>query len=601
MKKHLSYRFIVFLALFQFGFIQLNHAQTIAAPVLQCVVNDFTNNDVKLDWINTANSCGSFNSYKIYGANNRLGPYSLLATITNSAQTTWSHTGAASGTWFYYMEADFNCPSALVLQSDTIQNEANPRTPEIISVSVDCDGHPLFCWKPSPSPQTRFYIVYVKLPNGNVVPIDSVDGRNNTCYHDLRQFATNDTIKYTVSAADSCSGNQPSAFNTSPHQNILLRGVISNCERNVRLDWSSYQNFPQGVKKYIVYANVNNTGFAETTQVDAILNTYNYTGFNDGDSICFQIGAQSAEDTTIIALSNCLCMRVAIVQPPKYVYPIYASVLADNKIEFVWLNDVNAELLTNNVENSADCNTYQSVNYLSVPVPVHFRDTLIDSFAQPTVNSYCYRVTAVDSCQGQKVSPTVKTIFLEGELSDYYEAVLNWNSFEIFGGVVLQYNLYRDYGAGFQLIKTLSPTINSYKDSLYSLLNEKGNFCYKIEALYTLDLPDVPFSGTFNSFSNVICIEHRPIIYIPNAFVPNGVNNEFKPRIIFGDPANYSLLIFNRYGAKIFESNNVNTGWNGRDNKGVEYQQGGYGYLIKFTAADGTSIERKGIVLLIRN
>jgi gliding motility-associated-like protein len=133
---------------------------------------------------------------------------------------------------------------------------------------------------------------------------------------------------------------------------------------------------------------------------------------------------------------------------------------------------------------------------------------------------------------------------------------------------------------------------------VYQYINEKGNFCYRIEAVYGISLPDANYSDTLSSWSNIVCVDHRPIIFVPNAFVPNGLNNTFKPKIIFGDPTGYSLQIFNRYGGKIYESNDPNTGWDGYDH-GKMSPQGGYAYLIQFIAADGTAIERKGIVLLI--
>jgi gliding motility-associated-like protein len=55
-------------------------------------------------------------------------------------------------------------------------------------------------------------------------------------------------------------------------------------------------------------------------------------------------------------------------------------------------------------------------------------------------------------------------------------------------------------------------------------------------------------------------------IYVPNAFTPDGneFNQVFKP-ILSGsfDPYDYQLIIFNRWGEVVFESFNVNIGWDG--------------------------------------
>ena len=101
------------------------------------------------------------------------------------------------------------------------------------------------------------------------------------------------------------------------------------------------------------------------------------------------------------------------------------------------------------------------------------------------------------------------------------------------------------------------------------------------------------------SASNIACVKQRPSVYIPNAIAPNGVNNEFKPYIVFGNPTDYKMQIFSRWGELIFEGNDPNSGWFGTKN-GSDVPTGGYPYVIRFTASDGTAIEKKGIVTVIR-
>ena len=77
------------------------------------------------------------------------------------------------------------------------------------------------------------------------------------------------------------------------------------------------------------------------------------------------------------------------------------------------------------------------------------------------------------------------------------------------------------------------------------------------------------------------------------------MNNEFKPYIVFGNPTDYKMQIFSRWGELIFEGNDPNSGWFGTKN-GSDVPTGGYPYVIRFTASDGTAIEKKGIVTVIR-
>lgn len=59
------------------------------------------------------------------------------------------------------------------------------------------------------------------------------------------------------------------------------------------------------------------------------------------------------------------------------------------------------------------------------------------------------------------------------------------------------------------------------------------------------------------------------IYYIPNAFTPDGdeLNQIWKPVITSGiDPYNFSLSIYNRWGEVIWESHDINGGWDGSYN-----------------------------------
>ncbi len=578
-------------------------AQQIPAPDIQCVVNDAVSANITINWsvqLN-ANPCGgTFNGYKIYGATTKGGPYSLKATVTTESQTSYTDLGAlgVSQVWFYYMEADYTCPGLTSAQSDTVDNNP-PAVPGIVSVDVQPNGEILFNWEVSPSPQTDKYIVYYYLNNnGNPtgIPLDSTAGRTNTNYLDTKGDPTTQSLLYTVAAKDSC--HKISAFNDNAHRTMFLEYKTSACERNITLSWTKYINWPKGVLEYRVLVSKNSAPYETVGTVDSNTVNFSYTGFNDQDNLCITVLAISAADTNVRSHSNYRCLLPLIVQEPTYLNIVNATVNFDNTVTVTWLVDPNAELLYHQVDNSINGNVYTLAKQYKVESPLNQSQTYIDSFSAPQNNSIYYRVSEVDSCSAKYVSTPVRTINLIGELSDYYQTALSWNDFELDSITILNYNLYRDYGNGYQLIRTFAPGTNDFNDSLQLYLNEKGKFCYRVEAVYTITL-GTTYTATLSSFSNELCIDHRPIIYIPNAFAPYGVNSIFKPTIIFGDPANYSMLIFNRWGAKIFESNTPSIGWDGTQG-GKDVTQGAYAYLIRFTASDGTPVERKGMVMLVK-
>ena len=89
-------------------------------------------------------------------------------------------------------------------------------------------------------------------------------------------------------------------------------------------------------------------------------------------------------------------------------------------------------------------------------------------------------------------------------------------------------------------------------------------------------------------------------LFIPSAFTPNsdGLNDIFKAKshCSFSD---FDLQIFNRWGEKVFESRNSNTGWDGTY-LGSKMLSGVYVYVITYATASHVSKTAKGTVTLIR-
>jgi gliding motility-associated-like protein/uncharacterized repeat protein (TIGR01451 family) len=88
-------------------------------------------------------------------------------------------------------------------------------------------------------------------------------------------------------------------------------------------------------------------------------------------------------------------------------------------------------------------------------------------------------------------------------------------------------------------------------------------------------------------------------LFVPNAFSPNedNQNDFFKAYGI--EVVNFNLKIFDRWGSFLFESNNIEQGWNGKF-KGQLKENGVYVYFINATFLDGTTIQKKGDLTLMR-
>ncbi|WP_165779268.1 PKD domain-containing protein [Brumimicrobium salinarum] len=107
------------------------------------------------------------------------------------------------------------------------------------------------------------------------------------------------------------------------------------------------------------------------------------------------------------------------------------------------------------------------------------------------------------------------------------------------------------------------------------------------EEFYEVTLIAESSAGCMDTTFLIIEVEEELIYYIPNTFTPDGnnVNQVFKPIFTSGfDPMDYHFTVFNRWGEIVFESYNVDFGWDGTygyDGHGV-VKDGTYIYKIDF-------------------
>jgi gliding motility-associated-like protein len=223
----------------------------------------------------------------------------------------------------------------------------------------------------------------------------------------------------------------------------------------------------------------------------------------------------------------------------------------------------------------------------------------VDDNVDASFRSYYYQVESIDSCDGSYFSGTARTILLSGRTRADFTNELTWNQFEIENGTVNGYTLYKQIGGSFTPLAALTTTDSIYEDDISNDVADNGVFCYRIDADFTLNIDTLGITENLVSASNGRCLEQRGKIYVPNAIVPNGINNIFAPVIVFGTEGTYSMHIFDRWGKVIFETTNINDAWNGTF-KGNIVSQGVYAYLIQFTATNGQIVIKKGHVMVVR-
>ncbi len=109
--------------------------------------------------------------------------------------------------------------------------------------------------------------------------------------------------------------------------------------------------------------------------------------------------------------------------------------------------------------------------------------------------------------------------------------------------------------------------------------------------------PDLPTIKSKGNTTEALCL------MIPNAFAPNDASTEvrvFKPVATENSHiVSFFMQIYNRSGALVFSTRDINTGWDGKL-KGSDMPMGTYVYIIEYKDATTGIHRQKGTVVLIR-
>ncbi|NNC94931.1 MAG: gliding motility-associated C-terminal domain-containing protein, partial [Chitinophagales bacterium] len=88
-------------------------------------------------------------------------------------------------------------------------------------------------------------------------------------------------------------------------------------------------------------------------------------------------------------------------------------------------------------------------------------------------------------------------------------------------------------------------------------------------------------------------------IFVPSAFSPNDDNLNDKFYIVSKNVASAYFAIYNRWGERVFETNDLSRGWDGT-HKGELLNPDVFVYYLKGVFYDGESFLKKGNITLIK-
>ena len=122
---------------------------------------------------------------------------------------------------------------------------------------------------------------------------------------------------------------------------------------------------------------------------------------------------------------------------------------------------------------------------------------------------------------------------------------------------------------------------------------------YQTDGTYTVTLVACNAGGCCDTASNQVFVESHSHCGWGKIFTPNGdgMNDEFE--IVCDRIADFEIVIFNRWGNIMFESNDISNSWDGTKN-GKDVPEGTYFFIFKAKGTDGQTWDEKGSLTLMR-
>ncbi len=483
-------------------------------------------------------------------------------------------------------------------EGDQFSDNVFPHTGLIEKLEMNADADVLVQWEHDSSSEIAGYVVYRCIGNGT----DSIGFVDSAPWQFLDFLANEDTAnEYKIAAYDACKNRDTSNCYLSSYldpPNYVL------CDTTISLQWNAYGGWENSPSYYLVYKAFEDSDDFASAQLNIIDTVYSsdYTDFNI-QYLGYNIYRIEAIDTITDyrAFTNYVLadVRVDPLTPPENLELKWATVQAPGEVEVMVGMTPTFESFRyewQRFEPTTDSWEELFVQDLSAA----FEFPFIDKQRATDVFSYTYRVVVSSSC-GLKVATTNvgKTIALTGT-TDQTRLVntLLWNPYLDWKDGVDVYRIYRRLkNEPFELIHEMNGGSRLfYEDDISELIESDGEFIYCIEAVEKTDGSRSPYT----SKSNEISLSVDPIVWIPNTIVIGGYNDVFKPVISYALVEEYYLSIFSKWGDHIFETHDVEEGWDGyMDNRPV--QEGVYNYYFMVKDGRGRAIDRFGYIIVLNN
>jgi hypothetical protein len=502
--------------------------------------------------------------------------------------------------FFIHLATPNGCEFVSNEEGDQFSDNVFPESVLIETVEPDANGYGVVRWQVSNSTDVEGYAVY-RCIEGNTVQLGEV---TSSPWEFVDVFAEaqfpSGIYSYSIAGFDGCENYDTTSCNYSS----VLRNFpqFQICDQQVALEWDAEMDWSNQPSYYVVYKSFGATNDF-TTAVLSSVDTVNVLTYLDFD---FQYGGYNiyrieAVDTItgLRSFSNFRDVYVYPYSPPENLEVKWSSVIAPDSVEVTIGMDPAALSFRYELQRFEPLSdTWEEVMVQDLSASAGW--DFIDENRATDVFSYTYRVVVTDFCGVEAAITNVgKTILLSGTTDqDRLVNTLSWTAYADWKEGVDVYRIYRRLkNEPFELIHEMNGGSRLfYEDDISELIESDGEFIYCIEAVEKTDGSRSPYT----SKSNEISLSVDPIVWIPNTIVIGGYNDMFKPVISYALVEEYYLSIFSKWGDHLFETHDIEEGWDGyMDNRPV--QEGVYNYYIMVKDGRGRAIDRFGYIIVLNN
>jgi len=474
-------------------------------------------------------------------------------------------------------------PDFITVIDDTIP----PDIPNIYRATVLNNTNTLFEFDKSKAIDINKYRIFYNYSNS--APLNWVDVFNadDTIYNQQNVNTLINTYTYALSATDICGNTSDTAIK---HTTVELIAKATN--NSIELNWTPYFGFDT-IKRYEIWRNNADSGntFVLINKTESNIRNYIDTSVTCYTTYFYRIKTIDYTDSTIFSWSDTSGAVPVFVPTVPGTENIRATVVSDSYILLQWYKRTHKIGFKYAIYRMRDDET----------VPMFYQETsdtfLVDRSVDVDAHSYSYYTYLKDECGGlSNESNVAKTILLKVDLKENdilkYDPIIVFTPYKDWMAGVSKYqaDFYYDSARAFYTISNNLPTDTSFFHQYVNLIQR--DYCYKVTG-YEKNNESV-FSE-----SNIACIETKPRLYAPNVFTINndGLNENFVLGGVFLDE--YHLVIYDRWGTKVFESFDIHNSWDGTF-EGKPCPAGVYVYLAEGVGRKKQRIELKGNVTLLR-